>query len=495
MCKIVYIFAILGFLSANILCYEVPPAKLEAIYPKGLRVTVPDDGYSLFAFHGKLNEEMEGLEAGHWSRDITKAKNGLWIFRDRDANLKIGDKIYFWTYVLKDGLGYRQDNGEWTVPGYVDESGNPMSSDGSALPQVPQPQSTPPPPPPPSSSNPPSNNQEPEEYPCEISLSKVSVPGFVCKGQLLFEDNFESTIEKGKIWTPEIKFPGEPDYPFNVYLYDKNIRVRSGSLSIQPVTLESKYGEGYVRQSLDLSARCTGEIGTTDCYREAFGALILPPIITAKITTKKSFSFKYGRIDVGARMPLGSWLVPEIQLEPRDNVYGTRDYGSGILRIATVKGNVDFSKKLYAGPLLSASEPYRSTHFKEKVGFDHWSKTYHNYSLVWKPDGISLYVDGENYGEISPGDGFSEEAKRNGVDAASQWLKGTAMAPFDEMFYISLGLSVGGIHEFSDEPNKPWSNIATKAMLNFWEAKDQWFSTWFDDTSPLKIDYVRVYAL
>lgn len=47
-------------------------------------------------------------------------------------------------------------------------------------------------------------------FPCEISETKVSVPGFVCKGQLLFEDNFNSHIEKGKIWTPEIRFPGEP---------------------------------------------------------------------------------------------------------------------------------------------------------------------------------------------------------------------------------------------------------------------------------------------
>lgn len=60
---------------------------------------------------------MEGLESGHWSRDITKAKNGVWTFRDRNAQLKLGDKIYFWTYVIKDGLGYRQDNGEWTVTG------------------------------------------------------------------------------------------------------------------------------------------------------------------------------------------------------------------------------------------------------------------------------------------------------------------------------------------------------------------------------------------
>lgn len=47
-------------------------------------------------------------------------------------------------------------------------------------------------------------------FPCTISESKVSVPGFVCKGQLLFEDNFNSGIEKGKVWTPEIMFPAEP---------------------------------------------------------------------------------------------------------------------------------------------------------------------------------------------------------------------------------------------------------------------------------------------
>ena len=79
----------------------------------------PDDGFSLFAFHGNLNVEMEGLEAGQWARDITKPKDGVWTFRDRNVELKIGDKIYFWTYVIKNGLGYRQDNGEWTVTGKI----------------------------------------------------------------------------------------------------------------------------------------------------------------------------------------------------------------------------------------------------------------------------------------------------------------------------------------------------------------------------------------
>ncbi|CAH2208284.1 jg26236 [Pararge aegeria aegeria] len=69
------------------------------------------------------------------------------------------------------------------------------------------------------------------------------------------------------------------------------------------------------------------------------------------------------------------------------------------------------------------------------------------------------------------------------------------MAPFDQMFYISLGLSVGGAHEFPDSPSKPWVNNASDAMQNFWEAKEQWLPTWYDDMNALQIDYVRVYAI
>lgn len=481
--------------------YEVPPAKLEALYPKGLRVSIPDDGFSLFAFHGKLNEEMEGLEAGYWSRDITKAKNGRWTFRDRNAELKIGDKVYFWTYVIRNGLGYRQDNGEWTVTEFVNDAGNPVNpQDGSLVEAAALPS------PAPLSASPDQEQSysEPEgraippniQYPCELSLSKVNVPGFVCRGQLLFEDNFNSALERGKVWTPEIKFPGEPDFPFNVYLNDRNLQVRDGMLIIKPITLESKYGEDYVRQSLDITARCTGTIGTTECSREASGPQILPPIITSKITTKNKFAFKYGRVEIRARMPFGDWIYPEIQLEPRDHVYGIANYASGLLRIATIKGNAEFAKKLYAGPIICDTEPYRSFYLQQKLGVDLWSRDFHNYTLEWRPGSISLYVDGEQYGSVSPpAEGFYKTASENNVAAASQWLKGTIMAPFDDMFFVSLGLNVGGVHEFADAPNKPWTNRATKAMLNFWNARDQWYSTWYDDSSALEVDYVRVYAL
>lgn len=99
-------------------------------------------GVTLFAFHGKLNEHLNHLEAGSWSQDITHIRNGRYTFRDAQTQLKVrgddslmvlnkflpvmifiyfffqqGDVINFWTFVIYKGLGYRQENGEFHVMG------------------------------------------------------------------------------------------------------------------------------------------------------------------------------------------------------------------------------------------------------------------------------------------------------------------------------------------------------------------------------------------
>lgn len=37
---------------------------------------------------------------------------------------------------------------------------------------------------------------------------------------------------------------------------------------------------------------------------------ILPPVHTAAITTKKAILFKYGKIEIRAKFPVGDWLFP-----------------------------------------------------------------------------------------------------------------------------------------------------------------------------------------
>lgn len=79
------------------------------------------DGIKLFAFHAKINEPLNGREGGTFSRDITRARDGRWTFYDPQAKLKVGDTIYYWTYVdYFDGerkLGYVNDDREFVVQG------------------------------------------------------------------------------------------------------------------------------------------------------------------------------------------------------------------------------------------------------------------------------------------------------------------------------------------------------------------------------------------
>lgn len=97
--------------------YQVPEPTFE-VFSSGFRVSVPhEEGVELFAFHGNINRPMEGLEAGQFSKDILKVKDDRWVFEDKRTKLKKGDVIYYWLFVIREGLGYRYDDGEFVVGG------------------------------------------------------------------------------------------------------------------------------------------------------------------------------------------------------------------------------------------------------------------------------------------------------------------------------------------------------------------------------------------
>ncbi|KAH8267857.1 hypothetical protein KR026_009460, partial [Drosophila bipectinata] len=99
---------------------------------------------------------------------------------------------------------------------------------------------------------------------------------------------------------------------------------------------------------------------------------------------------------------------------------------------------------------------------------------YHNYSMIWQREKITLMVDDEIYGEITDG-----------------------LALFNEKCFIILGVTVGGFINFDDavleKDVKPYRNTEPRAALSFWQNRDSWSSTWGKHSSML-IDYVRVYA-
>ena len=62
------------------------------------------------------------------------------------------------------------------------------------------------------------------------------------------------------------------------------------------------------------------------------------PIQSARLRTAKSFSFRYGRLEVEAKMPKGDWLWPAVWLLPRYQKYGTWPQ-SGEIDLLESRGN------------------------------------------------------------------------------------------------------------------------------------------------------------
>ncbi|KRT81460.1 hypothetical protein AMK59_5857, partial [Oryctes borbonicus] len=192
--------------------YEVPPATVEILHPKGFTVSIPDqEGIKLFAFHGKINEEFDGLEAGFFARDILRSENGRWTFKDFSQRFRPGDVLYYWLYVDyfngKNTLGYRLDNQKFVINDIPKNNANKNKGNKGNKKNE-------------STNRPPSST--PSVTPvstCNASPTKVNGQN-ACSGQLIFEENFDALNENR--WQTEIKFASEPDYEFVIYVSDRN---------------------------------------------------------------------------------------------------------------------------------------------------------------------------------------------------------------------------------------------------------------------------------
>ncbi|KAF9405629.1 hypothetical protein HW555_013720, partial [Spodoptera exigua] len=99
----------------------------------------------------------------------------------------------------------------------------------------------------------------------------------------------------------------------------------------------------------------------------------------------------------------------QILLEPFRNKYGSPHYSSGVLQIASARGNkelssgfTDYSNKvLFGGPIMDLQ--CHDTLLSSKIlTNERWGDDYHEYSVRWAPDRITLSVDGVEWARVEP---------------------------------------------------------------------------------------------
>ncbi|XP_014229036.1 beta-1,3-glucan-binding protein-like [Trichogramma pretiosum] len=326
-------------------------------------------------------------------------------------------------------------------------------------------------------------------------------------GRLLFEENFDGESLNKSVWKREIKIPLEPDYEFCVFhKHDENLELKRGVLRITPRLFEDIYGEDSIYIGQLRLADCTST-SPRECSQQASSYHVLPPVISAKITTKDQFEFRYGVVEVRAKFPEGDWLYPEMWLEP---VYKSYESGSANARIdlGRSRGNALLTKigdtyKDYGARMVefgvangTGNEFHEENVNKLRRNGGAWNKEFHIYKTTWSPKGFSFHVDGQLVGKLLP-------SENSGWTTYTEEALDKLTTPFDEKFYLSIGLGVGGVRAFPDGTQtrsyvKPWRNINAKAMLFFWQAKTSWFPSWQPNQgaqTALEIDYVRVYSL
>lgn len=90
---------------------------------------------------------------------------------------------------------------------------------------------------------------------------------------------------------------------------------------------------------LFFCTRCTNP-SFWGCERTGTPTNVINPIRSARVRTVNSFAFRYGRIEVQARIPSGDWLWPAIWLMPKYNAYGTWP-ASGEIDLMESRGKYD----------------------------------------------------------------------------------------------------------------------------------------------------------
>ena len=169
---------------------------------------------------------------------------------------------------------------------------------------------------------------------------------------------------------------------------------------------------------------------------------------SSKIITRGKKSFKFGRVDIRAKLPKGKGIWPALWMLPQNNVYGgwPRSGEIDIMELVGHEPQKAYST-LHYGPGPGSTSISRSYTLGGGAVFN---DEFHVFSLEWKTDQLKFFVDGILFSTVNKAD-----------IGPNTW-------PFNEEFYFIFNVAVGG--------NWPGNPDGTTAF-------PQW----------MIVDYIRVY--
>ena len=223
--------------------------------------------------------------------------------------------------------------------------------------------------------------------------------------KLAWADDFTSDgLPDPSKWTYEEGFLRNQETQYYTRARSENARVANGVLILE------------ARKEQFPNARY--QAGSTSWQRKEFAAYT-----SASLTTEGKAAWRYGRIEVRAKLPTGRGTWPAIWMlgVNRREVSWPRCGEIDIMENVgydpdTISANIhteayNHVKKTNKGARISVARPYDD---------------FHLYAVEWTPERMDFFVDERMY--------FSFTNEKTG---AAAW-------PFDQPFYLILNLAIGG---------------------------------------------------
>lgn len=144
---------------------------------------------------------------------------------------------------------------------------------------------------------------------------------------------------------------------------------------------------------------------------------------SARLVTKNKGDWRYGRVEVRAKLPQGKGMWPAIWMLPTGWKYGGWPH-SGEIDIMENVGYLPDS--VYGSIHTGAFNHAIGTQKTKGVLRKDLATAFHVYAIEWTAEKIDFFIDGEKYHTF-----------RNDGSGSEAW-------PFDQPFHLLLNIAVGG---------------------------------------------------
>ncbi|KAI0339324.1 concanavalin A-like lectin/glucanase [Trametopsis cervina] len=347
---------------------------------------------------------------------------------------------------------------------------------------------------------------------------------------LIMEDNFNS-LDMTNTWGADIELGGFGNGEFEMTTDSTdNLYIHNNQLYIMPTLTSDEIGADAVLNGHTYKlANCNAGKNTFSIASNSSqgnctavssaGKSAIPPVKSARISTKGHYSIAYGKVEVKAKLPRGDWLWPAIWMLPEENKYGQWPL-SGEIDIMEARGNgqsyaaqgINYVRSsLNYGPLASVQSHIVGWWQEKRFTY---GEDFHTYSMEWTPDWMRFYVDSRLQAMINlkltgkGGKSFFDRGAypptaHDGGDAqvavTNIWDGQGASAPFNQEFFLILDLAAGGTSGWFPDGvgGKPWLDNSELAMVDFAKNQGTWEATWPSsaDDRAFRIDSVKMWKL